>query len=140
MADNISPFQACRKCTCSALRRASRAVTQHYEASFRGTGLRATQFTLLATLAQTGPQPLNALATMLGLERTTLSRNLAPLEKKGYISRTTDMDQRIRRISITPEGETAALMALDAWKQAQSTVEKLLEELEVPDLKILRSG
>ncbi|MHB0991940.1 MAG: MarR family winged helix-turn-helix transcriptional regulator [Burkholderiales bacterium] len=140
MADDISPFHACRKCTCSALRRTSRAVTQHYEACFRGTGLRATQFTLLATLAQTGPQPLNALATMLGLERTTLSRNLALLEKKGYISKVTDTDQRVRRISITQKGETAALMALDAWKQAQATVEKMLEEMGGVGLKIPRCG
>ncbi len=58
-------------------------MTQHYERAFRGTGLRATQFTLLATLIQTGPIPLGRLAEMTGLERTTLTRNLRPLEKRG---------------------------------------------------------
>ncbi|WP_215861363.1 MarR family winged helix-turn-helix transcriptional regulator [Acidithiobacillus ferriphilus] len=115
-------------------------MTQHYEASFRGTGLRATQFTLLATLAQTGPLPLSALATMLGLERTTLTRNLGPLEKKGYVSSVADSDQRVRRIAITKKGEAAALAALDAWKQAQSTVGEVLDRTGVQDLSISRCG
>jgi len=126
MPDNTSPFLACRSCKCWALRRASRAVTQHYEASFRGTGLRATQFTLLAILAQTGPLPLTELAAKLGLERTSLTRNLRPLEKRGFVISATDDDQRVRRIAITKKGEKAALAALDAWKQAQSTVDDVL--------------
>lgn len=140
MTDERSPFHACRSCTCSALRRASRAVTQHYEASFRGTGLRATQFTLLATLTETGPLPLSALATMLGLERTTLTRNLGPLEKKGYVSSVADDDQRVRRITITKKGKAAALAALDAWKQAQSTVGEVLFRMGVQDLNVSRCG
>ncbi|NDU91098.1 MAG: MarR family transcriptional regulator [Ferrovum sp.] len=138
MADKTSPFLGCRSCVCSVLRRASRAVTQHYEASFRGRGMRATQFTLLATLAQTGPLPLSALATLLGLERTTLTRNLGPLEKKGYVSRVADDDQRVRRVVITKKGEKAALEVLDAWKQAQITVGKVLDRTGVKDLKAFR--
>ena len=133
MTDEPSPFLVCRDCACSALRRASRSVTKHYEASFRGTGLRSTQFTLLATLSQTGPIPLSALATMLWLERTTLTRNLGPLEKKGYISSMADDDQRIRRVAITEKGELVALAALDAWKRAQSTVGEVLDRTGVQD-------
>lgn len=109
-------------------------MTQHYEASFRGTGLRATQFTLLATLAQTGPLPLTELATMLGLERTSLTRNLRPLEKKGLVRTMADDDQRVRRIAITKKGENAALAALDAWNQAQSTVEEVLRSTGIDKL------
>lgn len=134
MPSALSPFLACHNCACSALRRASRAVTQHYEASFRGTGLRATQFTLLATLAQTGPLPLSALAAMLGLERTSLTRNLGPLEKKGFVSTVADDDQRVRRIAITKKGEAAALAALDAWSQAQSSVGEVLRRTGVRKL------
>lgn len=140
MNEETSPFLACRTCTCSALRRASRAVTQHYEDSFRGTGLRATQFTLLATLAQTGPQSLSVLANMLGLERTTLTRNLAPLEKKGYVSNVADADQRVRRIAITQTGEAAALAALDAWKRAQASVGEVLLRTGVQNLMGLGCG
>jgi DNA-binding MarR family transcriptional regulator len=136
MAAPPSPFRICRQCTCSALRRASRAVTQHYESCFRGTGLRATQFTILAALAQTGPLPLNVLATQLGLERTSLTRNLRPLEKKGFVETLRDNDRRIRRITITKRGEAAALAALAAWTQAQASVRQILRRSDVRDLLV----
>lgn len=120
-------FGACRQCTCSALRRASRAVTQHYEAHFRGTGLRATQFTVLATLILTGPLPVSALAAQLGLERTSLTRNLRPLEKKGLVAAVGDEDLRVRRVAVTPKGEAAAAAALGGWKRAQASVGAVLE-------------
>jgi DNA-binding MarR family transcriptional regulator len=122
----VSRLAATRACKCWALRRASRAVTQHYEARFRGTGLRATQFTLLAILTQTGPLPLTELAVKLGLERTSLTRNLRPLEKKGYVSAVADEDQRVRRVAVTRKGESAAVAAFDAWTKAQSTVDDVL--------------
>ncbi|HET9524130.1 MAG TPA: MarR family winged helix-turn-helix transcriptional regulator [Terrimicrobiaceae bacterium] len=134
MSSKTSPFQACRNCSCSALRRASRAVTQHYEACFRGTGLRATQFTLLASLAQTGPLPISLLASSLGLERTSLTRNLRPLEKRGLVETVTDDDRRIRRIKITKRGEVVALEALGAWKRAQSSVGEVLRRSDIRDL------
>jgi len=126
MAAKASPLYDTRFCKCWALRKASRAVTQHYEASFRGTGLRATQFTLLAMLAQTGPLPLTELASRVGLERTSLTRNLRPLQKQGFVRDESGEDQRVRRIAITKKGEAAALAALDAWKKAQSTVGEVL--------------
>lgn len=127
-------FVPCRACACSALRRASRAVTQHYEASFRGTGLRATQFTLLATLIQTGPLPVSALAASLGLERTSLTRNLRPLERRGLVAATGDKDQRVRRVAITPEGEKSAAAALGAWKRAQASVGTVLAASGIREL------
>ena len=134
MLNDQSPFYACRACTWWALRRANRAVTQHYEASLRGTGLRVAQFALLAMLEQTGPLPLGALAEMLGLERTSLTRNLQPLEKQGFVRTETDDDQRIRRIALTKKGKAAALSALDAWKQAESTVEAVLRRTGIDKL------
>jgi DNA-binding MarR family transcriptional regulator len=121
MSVQVSAFVPCQRCVCSALRRASRAVTQHFEASFRGTGLRVTQFTLLATLIQTGPLPTSALAGRLGLERTTLTRNLQLLEKKGLVAVAGDEDRRVRRIAVTRKGEAAAAAALPAWKRAQAS-------------------
>jgi DNA-binding MarR family transcriptional regulator len=123
-----------RECKCWALRRASRAVTQHYEASFRGTGLRATQFTLLAILTQTGPLPLSELAARLGLERTSLTRNLRPLEKRGYVSAVADEDQRVRRVAITAKGEAAAVAALGAWNKAQASVGSVLRRAGVAQI------
>jgi DNA-binding MarR family transcriptional regulator len=134
MSEAASPLNVCRSCKCAALRRASRAVTQHYEECFRGTGLRATQFTILATLNQTGPKPLTELATILGLERTSLTRNLRPLEKKGFVKAMAGDDQRVRRISITQAGEQAALDALGAWTRAQATVDEILRNVGVDEI------
>jgi len=93
--------------------------------------MRATQFTLLAILSQTGPLPLSELAARVGLERTSLTRNLRPLEKKGFVRDESVDDQRVRRIAITKKGESAALAAFDAWKAAQSTVGDVLQRLGV---------
>lgn len=126
MADKAHPLEDCQSCFCSALRRASRAVTQHYDTSLRGTGLRTTQFTLLATLAQIGPLPMNRLAAMLGLDRTTLTRNLKPLARRDLVRVTGDSDRRVRQVEITPEGEAAAYAAHAAWRRAQSTAGEVI--------------
>jgi DNA-binding MarR family transcriptional regulator len=140
MTAKNSPLYNTRFCKCWALRRASRLVTQHYEASFRGTGLRATQFTLLAVLTQAGPLPLTELAELVGLERTSLTRNLRLLEKKGYVSDLTDADQRVRRITVTKKGEAAALAALDAWNEAQDSVGDMLHRTGIDKSLTLRRG
>lgn len=112
-------------------------MTQHYEASFRGTGLRGTQFTVLSTLAQTGPMPISRLAAFLGMERTTLTRNLGPLEKRGFVTITSDEnDARVRRATITPAGEAAAREGLASWRKAQASVPRLLKQLGLGDMPV----
>jgi DNA-binding MarR family transcriptional regulator len=102
-------------------------LTQHYERSFRGSHLRATQFTLLAVLTQTGPLPLSSLAAQAGLERTTLTRNLRLLQAKGFIRvGTIEADQRVRRIELTRAGRTAAEQGLPAWRKAQTGIASIL--------------
>ena len=107
-------------CTCANLRKASRAVTQVYDAALQPTGLKATQFTLLATLATLGDLPLTRLAEALVMDRTTLTRNLKPLVGKGLVDVARDDDQRVRRIGLTPSGRTAFDEALPHWRNAQS--------------------
>src|SRR5437879_12092957 len=97
-------FHACRTCACSALRHASRAVTQHYERHFRSSGLRATQFTVLATLAQTGPLSISELSAQLGLDRTTLSRTLRLIEEQGWISACPHYDESVGEMKLTTKG------------------------------------
>ena len=126
MRRSARSFEACGSCACSALRRASRAVTQHYEKHFRGSGLRATQFTILATLAQTGPLSISELSDQLGLDRTTLSRNLRLIEDKGWIAALGDDDQRVRKMALTPKGIKKASAALVFWKRADARVEPIL--------------
>ena len=129
MSSQDQDFHPCRACACSALRRASRAVTLHYEAHFRGQELRATQFTILATLNQTGPIALTRLAEQLGLDRTTLTRNLRPLARKGFVTEAPQADRRVKQVAITPAGAAAAREALPAWHKAQDSVGPVLERI-----------
>jgi DNA-binding MarR family transcriptional regulator len=112
-------FIACRQCVCTAARRRSRELTRAFEKAMRGSGLRSTQFNLLATLVQTGPLPTTRLADFLGLERTTLTRNLGPLMRDGLVRVDEGEDRRIRKAAITPAGEEAARHAFPFWKKAQ---------------------
>jgi DNA-binding MarR family transcriptional regulator len=130
-----NPFLPTRDCICSAYRRATRALTQHFESHFRGSGLRGTQFTVLATLAQTGPIPSTRLAKLLGMERTTLTRNLKPLEDRKLITisagqASLEQDARIRQVAITKQGTTLALKLLPQWQQAQQSAHKVLAALQ----------
>jgi DNA-binding MarR family transcriptional regulator len=128
-------FEPCRECACLRLRRAGRAVTQHYENHFRGSGLRATQFSLLAALMQTGSTPMTELAHLLGMERTTLTRNLAPLERMRYLKLAGDADGRVRLVELTHTGKAAAARGLGSWKRAQATVGTVLAGLDLDWLR-----
>jgi DNA-binding MarR family transcriptional regulator len=112
-------FVACRQCVCTAARRQSRELTRAFEKAMRGSGVRGTQFTLLATLVQTGPLPTTRLADFQGLERTTLTRNLARLVRDGFVRIDEGEDRRVRKVAITPAGEEAARRAYPFWKKAQ---------------------
>ena len=70
-------------CTCANLRKATRVITQAFDAALQPTGLKATQFTVLATLARQGDGPLTLLAESLVMDRTTLTRNLKPWSARG---------------------------------------------------------
>jgi DNA-binding MarR family transcriptional regulator len=112
-------FIACRRCVCTAARRQSRDLTRIFEKAMRGSGIRGTQFTLLATLVQTGPIPTTRLADFQGLERTTLTRNLGPLVRYGFVRIDEGKDRRVRKVTITPAGQEAARRAFPFWKKAQ---------------------
>jgi DNA-binding MarR family transcriptional regulator len=112
-------FTATRQCVCTAARRRSRDLTRAFEKAMRGSGVRGTQFTLLATLIQTGPIPTTRLADFQGLERTTLTRNLALLVRNGLVRIAEGEDRRVRKVAITSLGEEAARRAFPFWKKAQ---------------------
>ena len=132
-------FRECRDCVCFGLRRAARVITQHYDRQLRPVGLRATQFTLLAMLVQAGPLPINRLAGLLGLERTTLTRNLRPLLAKGWLTVEDVKDRRVRTIKITAAGMAAASAALPHWRRAQSTAAAKVGDLRLREM-LARAG
>ncbi|MES0403379.1 MAG: MarR family winged helix-turn-helix transcriptional regulator [Hyphomicrobium sp.] len=109
-------------CTCANLRKAARVVTQRYDAALQPTGLKTTQFTLLATLTKRGDLPLTHLAEALVMDRTTLTRNLKPLVGKGFIRIENEQDQRVRKIKLTEKGSGAFKNALPHWAAVQSQI------------------
>jgi DNA-binding MarR family transcriptional regulator len=121
-----------RHCTCAALRRATRAVSAHYEAQFRGSGLRGTQFTILSVLAQAGPLPMTRLADLLGVERTTLTRNLTVLARRGLVEWVSAKDGRVRKAALTKAGNAMLHKCLPHWVAAEASVGKLLKKFHLP--------
>ena len=109
-------------CTCFHLRRAARAVTQVFDEVLSPSGLRATQFTLLTALEQTGPVTVSHLAGLLGMDRTTLTRNLKPLEQQGWVEAVPGEDRRTRSLSTTSRGRAVLKKALPLWDVAQKRV------------------
>src|SRR5438874_1240140 len=112
-----------RACACYNLRRASRAVTQVYDAYLDEVGLKSTQLTLLAVLAyRNPPDTVTALADALVLEQSSLSRNLAVLERKGYVRFSPGADRRERIATLTREGRAALARGFPVWKRAQAAI------------------
>ncbi len=107
-------------CTCQNLRQATRVVTQHYEQVLEPIGLKITQLPVLAAAASKGPIPMSRLAETLVMDRTTLTRNLQPLERAGLVQVAPGDDRRARLVSATGKGLEALEAALPLWKQAQS--------------------
>jgi DNA-binding MarR family transcriptional regulator len=109
-------------CAHANLRKAMRVVSQAYDAALRPSGLRATQFTLLAVLAGRGELPLTKLSEILVMDRTTLTRNLKPLLAQGWLEIGREKDERIRLISITDDGRRIVAEATPLWQVAQNRV------------------
>lgn len=112
-------FADIKVCTHANLRKAMRTVSQAYDDALKPSGLRATQFTLLSVLAKQGSMPLTKLAEILVVDRTTLTRNLRPLERDGLVVSKVTPDQRIRELTITTKGKKVLSKALPLWRAVQ---------------------
>ena len=106
-------------CTFSKVRKASRAISQVYDAALQPVNLKATQFTVLATLSKQGPSPLSQLADVMVMDRTTLTRNLQPLLKRKLVDSTPGEDRRVRNVKLTAQGKRLLDQALPLWREAQ---------------------
>jgi len=115
-----------RICACFNLRRAARLVTQRFDQAFRELGLRATQLSVLVAVFNVPDIPVSRLALALGMERTSLTRNLKVLERKGLVYGKEGEDKRERRINITQDGVLVLEKAFPLWRTVQSEVEDAL--------------
>ena len=113
----MSDFDAC---ACMNLRKTTRLIAQFYDQRLQKGGLKNTQFTLLVVLRQNAPVSITRLADLLGMDRTTLTRNVRVLKKDGLIDESAGEDARIRLLTLTEKGETAIHEAAPFWRQAQT--------------------
>lgn len=112
------------RCAAFNLRRASRAISQLYGQLMQDTGLKSTQFSLLNAVVAMGHPSVNELSEALGMDRTTLTRNLKPLLQAGYLQDEAGQDRRARIISITRFGKRTLEDSMSRWQQAQQLIEQ----------------
>ena len=107
-------------CNCHAIRQAARHVTQFYDQQLASSGIRVTQFSILARLRRAGPMTINALAAALVMDRTTLGRNILPLQRDGLIAVAPGTtDRRRHELHLTEAGIARYRAGLDLWRTAQ---------------------
>jgi DNA-binding MarR family transcriptional regulator len=137
MKDTLNAGEIETACVCLGVRRAARLVARRYDEALRPLGLTSGQFSILAALLRDRPAPLGALADVLGLERTTLNRNLKPLEAVGLIMTMPDgADARVRRLSLTPAGRAMLDRAIPLWQGAQADSQRRMGEAGWSDLRL----
>jgi DNA-binding MarR family transcriptional regulator len=109
-----------QECNCLAIRQAARHVSQFYDQLFAPIGLRATQFAILSRLERDGPMTINALAAALVMDRTTLGRNILPLQRDGLIEIVASpADRRRRELRLSRAGAEKQRAAVERWAVAQ---------------------
>ena len=112
-------FAECQHCLGLAARTEAQRLTRMFDEHLRPFDITINQFTMLVTLVLAGPQPVTRLAGRLGIDRTTLTRNVARAERRGLVRKRPGEDSREHLIEITPAGREHAAQALPAWKAAQ---------------------
>jgi DNA-binding MarR family transcriptional regulator len=113
-------------CACHRIRMAARAVTRTYDDALRPAGLRATQASVLAAIAAEGAMSITALAKVIGMDRSTLTRNLTPLEKEGLLAVGTEGWRRSRTLELTAKGRARLQQAMPLWETAQKRLRQQL--------------
>lgn len=132
-SDTTTLFQ---ECNCLALRQAARHVTQFYDKCLAPTGLRTTQFSILAKLKRLGPLTINALARDLVMDRTTLGRTMLPLERDGLITiEDGPSDRRSKELHLTKAGAERVRAARKLWREAQRHFEKAFGTVRASGLR-----
>ncbi len=113
-------------CACRKMRQASRKITRMYDEMLRPAGIKATQFNVLAIVALEDEATITELAETLGMDRTTLSRNLRPLERDGLVEVSAEGYRRARSANITNKGVAVMEKALPLWRSAQKSLKRRL--------------
>jgi DNA-binding MarR family transcriptional regulator len=121
-------FSARQNCVCFNLRRVTRVVTQFFDGEMRRHGIRSTQGTLLSALHITGTSTMADLSEFLGMERTTLLRNIRPLQRDGLVAVDGGGQGGFVELSLTTKGRKVVEKLAPAWESAQRTAVQVLGE------------
>lgn len=114
-------------CLCLHVQRAARALARRYDDAFRPIGLTSGQFSLLMSLNRPEPPDMAQVAALLAMDRTTLTANLKPLERRGLVQvRAGDKDRRRRLLALTQSGRSTLAYALPIWQRTHERLEGLL--------------
>lgn len=116
-------------CLCLHVQRAARALARYFDEALRPVGLTNGQFSLLMSLNRPEPPGMGPVASLLAMDRTTLTAALKPLERRGLVNVSPDpADRRSRRLSLTRKGSTLLANAAPIWEEAHLKIEALLPE------------
>jgi DNA-binding MarR family transcriptional regulator len=126
------------ECNCFVVRSAARHVTQLYDQFLAPVGLHVTQFSILAKLKRRGPLTINALAKDMVMDRTTLSRNVLPLERDGLVKiEASASDGRAKELHLTKAGDKRLQAGREAWAQAQARFENRFGAKRAADFRAM---
>lgn len=129
--DNSPPYEITIKvrdaCLCLHVQRAARAMARHFDEALRPVALTNGQFSLLMSLNRPKPPAMGEVAALLAMDRTTLTANLKPLERRGLLTVSVDeADRRSRRLTLTAAGRALLAKAVPLWEASHAAVERLL--------------
>lgn len=114
-------------CLCLHLQRAARAVARRFDAALRPLGLTSGQFSLLMSLNRREPPSIGNVSALLAMDRTTLTANLKPLERRGLVEVAVDpRDRRARILRLMPAGQTLLAAAVPVWRETHAAIDSLL--------------
>jgi DNA-binding MarR family transcriptional regulator len=120
-------------CLCLHVQQAARAVGRRFDAALRPLGLTNGQFSLMMSLNRPRAASIGDISALLAMDRTTLTANLKPLQRRGLVTVSVDdADKRSRRLMLTPAGRALLVAALPVWENEHAAIEDLLTDVD-PD-------
>jgi len=118
------------------VQRAARALARRFDEALRPLGLTNGQFSLMMSLNRPEPPGMASVASLLAMDRTTLTAALKPLERRGLVKVAADrLDRRSRRLSLTAQGNALLASAMPVWEDTHRDVESLLEDRDLARLR-----
>ena len=137
---DVVPFETTRHvrdhCLCLHAQRAARALARRFDEALRPVGLTSGQFSLLMSLNRLTPPSIGSVAALLAMDRTTLTANLKPLERRGLVETSVDpADRRARLLTLTQAGRRLLQAAVPVWERTHEEAERLLAGTDAASLR-----